>query len=61
MRLRDVATGEVLASFEGAGAPQWTVAFSPDARTALAASHGNVIRLLKLPEPDADQQAAPEK
>jgi WD40 repeat protein len=51
VRLRDVATGEVLASFEGARAPVVSVAFSPDGRTALAAGCDNVIRLLQLPEP----------
>jgi hypothetical protein len=44
----------VLGRFEDHRGPAVTVAFSPDGRTALPASHGNLIRLLKLPEPDND-------
>ena len=61
VRLREVATGRLLGCFESHTAPVLTVAFSPDGRTALSAGHENVIRLLKLPEPDADQRAAPEE
>jgi WD40 repeat protein len=61
VRLRDVATGEVLACFEGHRAPVVTVAFSPDGRTALSAGYDNTIRLLKLPESGAGQGLTPKE
>ncbi len=61
VRLRDVAAGRILGSFDGHGGPVVTVAVSPDGRRALSAGHDNMIRLLKLPEPDANQQAALEE
>jgi len=61
VRLRDVTTGEVLACFEGDRSPVVTVAFSPDGRTALSAGYDNVIRLLKLPEPDAKGGPPPQE
>jgi len=61
VRLRDVSTGDVLASFEGDRSPVVTVAFSPDGRTALSAGYDNVIRLLKLPEPDAKGGPPPQE
>jgi WD40 repeat protein len=51
----------LLGCFESHRNPDVTVAFSPDGRTALSAGYDNVIRLLKLPEPDADQPAAAEE